>query len=106
MKEPIHASIHWKLLEAIRKDNKRIRDGIDIILKERNDIDKESIDSMARKLLDYSASHLFNFTKLYAGEPLMYGVCLQKQHLDAAHYPKKLEVRNGNRPFLYRCDDA
>ena len=28
-------------------------------------------------------------------------VCLQKQHLDPNHYPKRLEIRNGHRPFLY-----
>jgi len=44
---------------------------------------------------------LERFARDAAGRPLMYGVCLQKQHLDPAHYPKRLEVRNGHRPFLF-----
>jgi hypothetical protein len=35
------------------------------------------------------------------GEPILYGVCLQKQHLDPSH-ASKLCIRNGNQPFLYR----
>ena len=42
-----------------------------------------------------------DFVDKTAGEPLMYGICLQKQHLDAPRYPKNLEIRNGHRPFLY-----
>lgn len=45
--------------------------------------------------------HLEEFAAHTAGLPLMYGICLQKQHLDAAHYPKHLEVRNSHRPYLY-----
>ena len=44
---------------------------------------------------------LERFARDAAGRPLMYGVCLQKQHLDPAHYPKRLDVRNGHRPFLF-----
>jgi hypothetical protein len=45
---------------------------------------------------------LKSFVKKYAGQPMLYGVCLQKQHLDASHYPVAFSVRNSNRPFLYR----
>jgi hypothetical protein len=31
----------------------------------------------------------------------MYGVCLQKQHLDPTRYPRKLRVNNADMPFLY-----
>jgi hypothetical protein len=37
-------------------------------------------------------SPIDQFSYETAGEAIMYGVCLQKQHLDPAHYPKKLEV--------------
>lgn len=41
------------------------------------------------------------FLKDYAGIPLIYGICLQKQHLAPNHYPRKLKILNGYRPFLY-----
>ena len=47
-------------------------------------------------------SVLEEFAWKSAGKPLLYGVCLQKQHLDPNHYPRRVHVRNGNRPFLYR----
>ena len=46
-------------------------------------------------------SPLDRFLYLTAGKPLLYGVCLQKQHLDPHHYPKKLSIRNSYRPYLY-----
>jgi hypothetical protein len=46
-------------------------------------------------------SPMDRFSYETAGEPIMYGICLQKQYLDPSHYPKMLEVRNGFRPFLY-----
>ena len=47
-------------------------------------------------------SPLEHFAFLTAGQPVLYGVCLQKQHLDPNHSPQRLRVRNGHRPFLYR----
>ena len=47
------------------------------------------------------SSPLSEFARLFAGEPLLYGVCLQKQHLDPQRFPQQLDVRNGHRPFLY-----
>eukprot|EP01032_Pedospumella_encystans_P010486 gene10486-12250_t len=44
---------------------------------------------------------LQEFIRTSAGRPLLYGICLQKQHLDPNHHPKKLLIRNGHRPFLY-----
>jgi hypothetical protein len=42
------------------------------------------------------------FIRATAGRPLLYGVCLQKQHLDPTHYPNKLRVpRRGFQPYLY-----
>lgn len=43
------------------------------------------------------------FSQDTAGKPVLYGICLQKQHLDPNHYPRKLSIKNGFRPFLYRC---
>lgn len=48
-----------------------------------------------------SSPHLDEFVLKYAGHPLLYGICLQKQHLDTFHYPQKLEIRNFHRPYLY-----
>jgi len=45
---------------------------------------------------------LQQFARRTAGRPLLYGICLQKQHLDPNHNPRKLQVRNGQIPFLYR----
>lgn len=50
---------------------------------------------------DAASSPMNAFAERFAGEPLLYGVCLQKQHLDPQRYPQRLEVRNGHRPFLY-----
>ena len=41
------------------------------------------------------------FAKSTAGIPLMYGVCLQRQHGHPFAYPAPFEVRNGNRPYLH-----
>ncbi len=36
------------------------------------------------------------------GLPLIYGICLQRQHLDPFHSPlEQVRVNNGNKPFLY-----
>ncbi len=43
-----------------------------------------------------------DFLAEYSGEPLLFGICLQKQHLDPTHYPKALRVKNGFRPYLHR----
>jgi hypothetical protein len=48
------------------------------------------------------SSVIDRFTREFAGKPVLYGICLQKQHLDPSRYPKRLSVRNGNRPFLNR----
>jgi hypothetical protein len=47
-------------------------------------------------------SPLDYFVYLTAGKPIIYGICLQKQHLDGSRSQKKLEINNGYRPFLYR----
>lgn len=49
-----------------------------------------------------SWSDLEAFAAKFAGYPILYGACLQKQNLDPSHYPKKLELHTGHRPFLYR----
>ena len=47
-------------------------------------------------------SPLDEYIASVAGWPLMYGICLQHQHLDCVHFPKPLDVKNARRPFLYR----
>lgn len=44
---------------------------------------------------------LEEFVAQTAGAPLLFGMCLQQQHLDPMHYPRRLEVRGGGRPFLH-----
>jgi hypothetical protein len=44
---------------------------------------------------------LREYTRIHAGQPIMYGVCLQQQHLDSTRYPRKLRVNNRGLPFLY-----
>ena len=46
-------------------------------------------------------SALERFAYLTAGKPIIYGICLQKQSLDPHHYPRKLQIKNGFRPYLY-----
>ena len=42
------------------------------------------------------------FMRDTAGLPLIYGICLQRQHLDPFHSPlERVRVNNGNKPFLY-----
>lgn len=50
---------------------------------------------------DEFPSTIEEFVTMTAGDPIMYGICLQRQHLDPARYPKELEIRNRYRPFLY-----
>jgi len=50
---------------------------------------------------DEFPSTIEEFVTMTAGDPIMYGICLQRQHLDPARYPKVLEIRNGHKPFLY-----
>eukprot|EP01035_Chromulina_nebulosa_P018545 gene18545-24266_t len=48
-----------------------------------------------------SSKSLDSYASSHGGEPLMYGICLQKQHLDPNHHPKKLVITNGHQPYLY-----
>lgn len=73
---------HWKLLDAVRAHIKG----------------NHSEDESGRVA---AGSPLDEFNRLFAGHPLLYGVCLQSQHLDPLHFPKKLTISNGHRPFLY-----
>lgn len=65
-----------------------------------NDDSKNIRTATAKKVLYQSPIERFAY--LTAGKPLLYGICLQKQHLDPHHYPRKLIVRNGYRPYMYR----
>ena len=49
----------------------------------------------------YARTALERYAEEHAGQLSLYGVCLQKQHLLPAHYPRRLKVRNGHRPFVY-----
>lgn len=51
---------------------------------------------------DVAVNSLNAYTKKYSGLPVMYGVCLQNQHLDAMRGSSKLNIRNSNKNFLYR----
>ena len=70
--------VHWDLLNSVRGD-------------------KTSWANPEKVMSGY----LRAFAERFAGVPIMYGVCLQKQHLDPFHYPKKLRVMNANQPFLF-----
>lgn len=52
----------------------------------------------------YNMTHLEAFAYDSAGLPIMYGVCLQRQHLDPLHQSKRFRVLNGDRPFAYRYE--
>ena len=69
--------MHWDLLNSVRGDK------------------------AARATGSKGPGYLKKFAERFAGVPLMYGVCLQNQHLDPFHYPKKLVVRNANQPFMF-----
>ena len=45
---------------------------------------------------------LNDYAQKYSGLPVMYGVCLQNQHLDAMRESSKLSIKNNNKNFLYR----
>lgn len=44
---------------------------------------------------------LTEFLKKFAGLPIIYGICLQRQHIDPLRYPRKLNVENSYLPYLY-----
>jgi len=50
-----------------------------------------------------SHEHLSSFVLTYAGTayPLLYGICMQRQAVDGARYPRTFSVSNGHMPFLY-----
>lgn len=72
---------HKRLLEAVRKE-----------------IEKNH-QTNAR---DQDDSNIREYSMEAAGLPVLYGICLQSQHLDPSHHPKKLNIRNGYRSFLFR----
>jgi hypothetical protein len=89
---------HNELLDVVRRDIVRMNSVFTRFNSTDIALDNESIE----ELLDYKKTYMFNYTNAFAGKPVLYGICLQKQHLDAIHYPKRLEVRNSHRPYLYR----
>jgi len=48
-----------------------------------------------------SHKYLSNYVASYAGSPLLYGICMQRQIVDGARYPRCFKVSNGNMPYLY-----
>lgn len=52
--------------------------------------------------LNVNITGLEDYARLYAGYPIIYGVCLQNQHLDPVRYSRKLETRHANQNYLYR----
>ena len=46
-------------------------------------------------------SAIRDYARRHAGRPVVYGICLQRQQLDPAHYPRRLRIENGFRPYLY-----
>ena len=49
-----------------------------------------------------SFSDFSNFVASYAGFPVMYGICMQRQNVDPLRAGSKLQLQTANRPFLYR----
>jgi hypothetical protein len=47
--------------------------------------------------------HLIRY-EIPLGYPILYGVCLQKQHVQPTHYhpPHTLYIKNNYSPYLYR----
>ena len=90
--------VHWELLNVVRgviKNNHTEKDSTATCVDHNND-NNNSSDSSCR---NYTL--LEHFAQKYAGIPLIYGVCMQKQHLDPSHYPKRFAVSNSDQPFLY-----
>ena len=51
---------------------------------------------------DNSSPHaISDYARRHAGRPVAYGICLQRQQLDPAHYPRRLRIENGFRAYLY-----
>ncbi len=51
---------------------------------------------------EHNFSNLEGFAKRFAGIPVIYGVCLQNQHVNARQFDGNLNIKTGKRPFLYR----
>ena len=51
----------------------------------------------------YDPQGMEDYAKKYAGKGVMYGVCLQNQHLDPSHYPMRASnsIHTSKGPFLY-----
>lgn len=62
---------------------------------------REPVDSARSPSSDEDLFDFSDIIRQYAGFPLMYGVCLQKQPLDAQRYPKTVRLKSAHRPFLY-----
>lgn len=96
-------NMHWKMLRSVRE---HIRTNGSIFVQQTAGENRSGSNSNSNSRNSSKGrhfdSHIDNFVYLTAGVPLMYGICLQKQHLDPYRYPKKLRLRTGhNSPYLF-----
>ena len=84
---------HWELLNAVR--GHIAADGAAVVpmsVRENQDIEL----SVGRNM-----TFVQQYARRYAGRAVLYGICLQQQHLDPTHYPRRLNIQNAMQPFLY-----
>jgi hypothetical protein len=98
----IHRQLLLAVKDQIRKSPVSSRSDSGSGSKSTSDKETTTTTTMTTEFGTDVSSVIDRFTREFAGKPVLDGVCLQKQHLDPARYPKRLSVRNGNRPFLYR----
>jgi uncharacterized protein (UPF0305 family) len=92
---------HWELLNAVRGEIKNSSTATCNDYHNENDNNSNDSSNSNSDSSYRNYTTLEHFAEKYAGVPLIYGICMQKQHLDPSHYPKRLEVRNSDQPYLY-----
>lgn len=74
------------------------------VLKYYDSLQEEAHAALVRSvelLVQGNTTSLDSYSRAYAGMPILYGICLQRQHLDPTRYPRKLRVENSDSLFLY-----
>lgn len=97
-KTSLQLRAHKKLLQAVRAE---------IGANAANDLTKGmgglmwDNSSLDESLYLGTTENIGDYTKMHAGLPVMYGICLQNQHLHTMRHMSKLEIRSSNSNFLY-----
>lgn len=94
------AAVHTYYVEEQLESHRRLLEAVRTLIAQSDTQAARNATSDGSHRSDETA--LDEFARLFAGQPVIYGVCLQHQHVDLQRFPQTLDIRNGHRPFLYR----